>query len=191
MNIQLTWKDAGSQETIQQDFSLPLGIGRESRTIPDSYETQSLSKAVFNHSLVSGFHALIHLVNGEITFTDRSSNGTSINGGSFLNNFSQPLHNGDVLQIGVYKITVTLPIQGTGTEVMLTPPEDLNPQAANATELVTTAEIVPVNQPKIVEAELVESKASSITPVAVEATIAFNLETDNLETQIEAPQPPS
>lgn len=191
MNIQLTWKDAGSQETIQQDFSLPLGIGRDSTRIPDSYEEQSLSKAVFNHSQVSGFHAVIHLVNGEITFTDKSRNGTSINGGSFLTSFSQPLHDGDVLQIGEYKITVTLPIQDTGTEVMLTPPEDLNPQAANATELVTTAEIVPVNQPKIVEAELVESKALSITPVSSEATIAFNLETDNLETQIEAPQAPS
>ncbi|MGD1911569.1 MAG: FHA domain-containing protein [Rivularia sp. (in: cyanobacteria)] len=191
MNIQLTWKDAVSQETIQQDFTLPLGIGRESTTIPDSYEEQSLSKAVFNHSLISGFHAVIHLVNGEITFTDRSSNGTSINGVPFLNNFSQPLHNGDVLQIGVYKITVTLPIQGTGTEVMLTPPPDLNPQAANETELATTGEIIPVNQRDVVDAELVESKALSITPASGEATIAFNLENDNLETQIEAPQPPS
>ena len=198
MDIQLTWKDPGTQEAKQEEFLLPLGIGRQLAKIPDKYEGESLSKAVFNHKQVSGFHAVIHIVNGELTITDRSSNGTSINGGSLLHQSSLPLHSGDTLYIGPYEIHVTLFNQVTGTEVMIRPPGDLNPEIANATELVTSAELVPRNkfesiepevvepevvEPEVVELEAVEPKPLSLKPVSAESTIVFNPENDELESQ--------
>lgn len=179
MDIQLTWKDADSQKLQQKEFSLPLGIGRESAKIPPTYENQPLSRAVFNSKKVSSFHAVINLVNGQLTITDMSTNGTSING-QLLHKSSQTLYSGDILTIEPYEITVTLLNENGGTEVLNLPPGNLNPDRKNATELIPKHELT-------IEPKTVEPEPTLSQPVSAEATIIFNPENDKLETKTTIP----
>lgn len=120
MYIQLTWKDPGNLELQQKDFSLPLGIGREFARMPYRYEDQSLSRVAFNSRKISAFHAVIHIVGGQLIITDMSTNGTIING-KFLHKSSQPLYSGDVLKIEPYEITVIVLNEDGGTEILNLP----------------------------------------------------------------------
>ncbi|GEM_PF-2590018 len=116
-SILLTWRDPGTQELQQKEFSLPLIIGRELAKMPDTYNGQPLSKAVFYSRKVSSCHAIIHVLHGELIITDTSTNGTTINH-QLLCQSSQKLSNGDVLIIVPYQITVTLLTGDGGTEIL-------------------------------------------------------------------------
>lgn len=118
MEIRLTWQDSVSQEEQQQDYALPLAIGRDIGRIPDTYNNQPLTKVVFPHKQVSGHHALIYLDDQQVVLEDISTNGTKING-ELYKQTSHVLNNGDVLQIGSFVITVTLFTSPAGTEVII------------------------------------------------------------------------
>ena len=125
MEILLTWEDPGNQEQQTQSFPIPLGIGREAAGIPDTYEEQSLSKVVFKSREISGFHALISVLNGQLTIKDMSTNGTRVNG-NLLHKSSQPLKTGDTLQIGPFQISVSLMNEVGGTVIINQPPTILS-----------------------------------------------------------------
>ncbi|MBE9214288.1 FHA domain-containing protein [Plectonema cf. radiosum LEGE 06105] len=156
MEIILTWEDPGNQELQKHSFTIPLGIGREAVGIPDTYEEQSLSKVVFKSREISVFHALICVVNGELTIKDISTNGTRVNG-NLLQKSSRPLKSGDTLQIGPFQVSVSLNKEIEGTEILNQSPTILNPQ----TEVVNFGQQVNQSPP---------------------ATIVFNPETDKPDT---------
>lgn len=54
MEIELIWENPETKKNHQQKFALPLAIGREATRIPDQYQGQPLSKAVFFSTQVSG-----------------------------------------------------------------------------------------------------------------------------------------
>ncbi|MEM6402657.1 MAG: FHA domain-containing protein, partial [Cyanobacteria bacterium P01_D01_bin.116] len=164
MEILLTWEDPGNQELQNASRTIPLGIGRELTRIPDTYENQSLSKVVFKSREISSFHALISLVNGQLTIKDMSTNGTKVNG-SQLHKSSRLIKSGDTLQIGPFQITVSLMNQVEATEIISIAPTILDPQ----TEVIDLSQQT-VNQ--------------SPPP-----TIAFSLETDEPEAEAVSSKP--
>ncbi|MEB3218835.1 MAG: FHA domain-containing protein [Nostocales cyanobacterium 94392] len=164
MEIILTWEDPGNQELQKHSFTIPLGIGREAVGIPDTYEEQSLSKVVFKSREISVFHALICVVNGELTIKDISTNGTRVNG-NLLHKSSRPLKSGDTLQIGPFQVSVNLNKEIEGTEILNQSPTILNPE----TEVVNFGQQVNQSPP---------------------ATIVFNPETDKPDTITVTSEPP-
>jgi pSer/pThr/pTyr-binding forkhead associated (FHA) protein len=176
MEVKLTWLDSTGLEQ-QQEFSLPLAIGRQLDRIPDTHEEQELSKVVFPSKQVSGHHALIYLNNGQLTVSDVSTNGTRVNG-ELLHKSSQPLSSNDKLQIGPYEVTVTLlgqpaPI-AEGTEILVSNPEGTEILVSN--DDATSISLPVVGQP---------------SPISSAPTIFFNPETDEPEAQNPPPKRPS
>jgi pSer/pThr/pTyr-binding forkhead associated (FHA) protein len=107
MQIQLTWEDPVTGELRQPVFNIPLALGREIGQMPTNLDGQQVSRAVFRSEEISRFHALISLVNGQISIADRSANGTFVNGQK-IHRTSQPIASGDTLQIGPYNVTIGL-----------------------------------------------------------------------------------
>jgi len=155
MEIQLNWTDPAKVESQEAVYQLPVAIGREGERIPNNYQGQQLSKAVFNNQEISGFHALIILENGQLIIEDKSTNGMTVNE-ELLHQASQPLSSGDILKIGPYTITFTLL------------PEFLGTQVSNR---------FPVNRININEPQ--EAAESANLP----STIIFDPETDEINVQ--------
>jgi pSer/pThr/pTyr-binding forkhead associated (FHA) protein len=156
MEIRLIWEDPGNGEEQQQDFTLPLAIGRELARLPENLNGQPLSKVCFKSKEISGYHALIVFVNGVLLIEDKSTNGTRLNE-KLLKKASDTLSSGDTLQIGPFQITVNVLSEVTGTEILDKPPTVLD-----LGTIVSLPEITP------------ESPAS---------TIFFNPETDTPDAQ--------
>lgn len=138
MKIRLSWEDPGNQEQFEEEFSIPLAIGRELQRLPDNYNEQELSKVVLKSKEVSGYHALIFFENGELTIKDTSTNGTRVNG-ELLQKSSQPLKNGDNLQIGPFQISVILQTEAVEivTEISNTTPTVFDPLTTVSTPVPT------------------------------------------------------
>ena len=177
MEIELIWENPETKKNHQQKFALPLAIGREATRIPDQYQGQPLSKAVFSSTQVSGYHALIYLDDGQLKIRDFSTNGTKINGQlihqSSKSNAPDPsialINQGDVIEIRPYKIRTNLISSLPETQVPF--PQSLTVPISNS-ELSTTR-----------------------IPDSFVSDIYFNPETDILEpvsvsTQIESFPPP-
>lgn len=65
---------------------------------------------VIDHLAVSGEHAVFHLVGGEVEVEDlNSTNGTYVNGKPIKR---QPLRNGDLVEVGKYKIRFLNEVEG-------------------------------------------------------------------------------
>ncbi|MEB3218489.1 MAG: FHA domain-containing protein [Nostocales cyanobacterium 94392] len=173
MEIKLTWKELINQEEQQQEFSLPLAIGREIVGLPDTHDGQQLSKAIFAHKQVSGHHALIYFDNLQVTISDVSTNGTKVNG-NLLQKSSQVLNSGDILQIGPYEVTVTLLIPPAGTEVYI----------PDQTQVMLDKD----NNETVVSLPAIESQ-SQLKPEASSSTIFFHPETDQPNSEVFIPEP--
>ena len=104
MKIELTWENPVTGEYHQQVYDLPLALGRDASKIPDLHDGQQLSKAIFNSSNVSKYHALINFSYGNLSLQDFSMNGTKVNTKSIYQS-SCTLNYGDVIEIRPYKIT--------------------------------------------------------------------------------------
>lgn len=105
--IQLSWEDPVTGELQRPLLAAPIAIGREADQMPARYADQVVSKIVLDHRQVSRFHALITVVNQQLCVTDKSANGTYLNGRP-LNQGNQTFSSGDTLRMGPYKITAAL-----------------------------------------------------------------------------------
>lgn len=155
MQVQLSWEDPASQEQQQESFDLPLAIGKQERNIPNTLDSgESLSKVILVSKEISRYHALIRWVDGQLMLTDRSTNGTFVNG-ELLQQSTQPIKNGDTLQIGPYQILITVLPDSEATEVVRPASTIYEPQT-----------------------NIVEPSVSSTASAAHESTIIFDPETD-------------
>ena len=105
--IQLTWEDPITNELQQPLLSAPIAIGREIEPIPQKISNESVSRLKLASKQVSRFHALITVANNQLYITDRSANGTFLNGRR-ISKTAQPFSNKDTLRIGPYKIMATI-----------------------------------------------------------------------------------
>jgi hypothetical protein len=89
---------------IDHEAELILGrIGENQSVLPDV----DLNKYQAFESGVSRFHAAINVVQEKVIITDLDSlNGTTVNGVKIEPNVSHPLHNGDVVCLGRFKLEV-------------------------------------------------------------------------------------
>jgi len=105
--IQLIWEDPSTCEMNQSMLTPPIAIGRENQEMPEKLGHHEVSQLELIHKQVSRFHALITVANEQMYITDKSSNGTYLNG-SQIRRGSQPLSSKDTIRIGPYKITAIL-----------------------------------------------------------------------------------
>ncbi len=114
--IQLTWEDPTSGELQQPLLTAPVALGRELDQMPEQLGELTVSRLTLAHRQVSRFHALITVINDQLYVSDRSANGTFLNG-RVLRQGSHPISSKDTLRIGPYKITATL-IQTSNLETI-------------------------------------------------------------------------
>ena len=106
--IQITWEDPMTGESEQTVLAAPITIGRDLDQMPGSLGEQTVSRLALDHKQVSRFHALITMANQQMYVTDKSSNGTFLNGQPIRRQSTQPLSSKDTLRIGPYKVTAVL-----------------------------------------------------------------------------------
>jgi len=163
MPLQLSWEDPTSLEQQQEEFNLPLAIGKKERDIPDTLENgQPLSKAIFVSEEISRYHALITWDQSELTLTDCSTNGTFVNG-KRVKQASQPITSGDTLQIGPYYIMLAVIPESDATEVVAVPSDIYEPQTNIVEPSVNTSANTPPESTILFdpETDLPNSQASS------------------------------
>lgn len=105
--IQLIWEDPITSELNQPLLIPPIVIGREKNEMPENLGSHQVSQVELIHKQVSRFHALITVANEQMYITDKSSNGTHLNGRQIPKG-SQPFSSKDTIRIGPYKITAIL-----------------------------------------------------------------------------------
>jgi hypothetical protein len=105
--VQLTWEDPVTGELQQPVLVPPIALGRETHQMPERLGEKAVSRLELPHKQVSRFHALITLADRQLYITDRSANGTYLNG-RLIEKGSQPLSSKDTLRVGPYKIIATL-----------------------------------------------------------------------------------
>lgn len=109
--VKLTWEDPITNELQQPILAAPIAIGRSQEQMPTHLGEQPVSQLELADKQISRLHALITVVNQQLYVTDKSSNGTFLNG-RLLKQSSQPFSSQDTLRIGSYKITATLVREG-------------------------------------------------------------------------------
>lgn len=105
MQVQLSWEDPVTGESWEPVFMLPVALGSKLEKMPTSYQTQPVAQVLLESKVISRFHALIELVNGQLTVSDRSTNGTYLNG-KWFHQSSKSFGSGETLKIGPYAITI-------------------------------------------------------------------------------------
>lgn len=105
--VQLSWEDPTTSDLQRPLLAAPIAIGREALQMPTHLGDQAISHLELPHKQVSRFHALITVVNNQICITDKSANGTFLNGRAITQD-NQPFSSRDTLRIGPYKITAVL-----------------------------------------------------------------------------------
>jgi pSer/pThr/pTyr-binding forkhead associated (FHA) protein len=118
--IQLSWEDPTTGEPIQASFQAPIAIGRESSQMPEQLGSQRVTHLELVHKHVSRWHALITIVNRQLYITDKSANGTFLNGRRVPKN-GQAFLPKDTLRIGPFKITATISSAGDTVSTELNP----------------------------------------------------------------------
>lgn len=107
MQVQLSWEDPVTGEHLSPVLALPVALGSKLEKMPTIFEALPVAQVLLESKLISRFHALINLVNGQLTVTDKSTNGTHLNGKLFHQS-SKSFQSGDTLKIGPYRIIVIL-----------------------------------------------------------------------------------
>lgn len=116
--IQLSWQDPDTGESQYASRQLPVAIGREASKMPVQLEHLPVSHLELEHQQVSRCHAVISMVNRQLYITDKSANGTFLNG-RLLEQGGEVLTPKDTIRIGPYKLTAVV----------------VNSKDANSTEL--------------------------------------------------------
>ena len=105
--IQLSWDDPTTGTPHHSVFQAPVAIGRETAQMPDILGNKPVAHLELDHKQVSRYHALIRVVNHQLQITDKSVNGTFLNGRPVRQD-SQIFTIKDTVRIGPFKITVEL-----------------------------------------------------------------------------------
>lgn len=104
--ISLHLLDGGQIVPISDRTEFTLGRISENQPIMPDFDLTTYQ--AFNHG-VSRLHAVIRLLNGQVTVMDLgSANGTYLNGVRLLANAESPLRHGDILALGKLKIQIIL-----------------------------------------------------------------------------------
>lgn len=109
--VQVVWEDTTTGEIQQPLLAAPVAIGREQDQMPEQLGDKTVSRLELLNKEVSRFHALITVANSQLYITDRSANGTFLNGRQ-IRSGSQPFSSKDTIRIGPYKIVVMLMGEG-------------------------------------------------------------------------------
>jgi len=109
--IQLRWEEPDTGQVQEPVLKVPLVVGRETDQMPDQWGGLPVSKLELPHKQVSHFHALITVDNQQLYITDKSANGTFLNG-RLIQQDGQRLSSKDTLRIGPYKITAAIAREG-------------------------------------------------------------------------------
>ncbi len=115
--VKLSWQDLKTHERREPTLSLPIALGRNFKSMPVVIQNRRISRIVINDKQVSRYHVLIDSKENDLVITDQgSSNGFFVNGKLKKNSV---LANGDILEIGSHKITVTftsIPLEPNQTD---------------------------------------------------------------------------
>ena len=117
--IQLSWEDPtmGSRSATLQ---APIAVGRDLDQMPTQVSGQALSHLKLDHKQVSRYHALITVTNQRLYVTDKSANGTFLNGRS-VSRDGQSFSTKDTLRVGPFKITASILRDGATNATELNP----------------------------------------------------------------------
>lgn len=105
--IQFRWEDPETGLVQEPMLNAPVALGREAPQMPEQWGGLPVSKLELPHRQVSRFHALITMADQQIFVTDKSANGTYLNG-RLIQQDGQVLTSKDTLRIGPYKITAAI-----------------------------------------------------------------------------------
>ena len=105
--IQFSWVDPVTGQPHHSSLQTPIAIGREASQMPDKVGNQPVSHLELDHKQVSRWHALITIVNRQLHITDKSANGTFLNGRLVRQN-GQVFTSKDTLRVGPFKITAAV-----------------------------------------------------------------------------------
>ena len=105
--IQFSWEDPVKGEAQYASRQLPVAIGRESGKMPTQLEHQPMSHLEFIHQQVSRCHAVISMVNRQLYISDKSANGTFLNG-RLIPKTGQVFTSKDTIRIGPFKLTAVI-----------------------------------------------------------------------------------
>ena len=129
--VHLSWEDPVTGKSHRSSLPPPIAIGREAAKMSQQWGNQSVSCLELSHNQVSRHHASITVVNRQLYVTDKSANGTFLNGRRVRQNgqFFTPK---DTLRIGPFKITAAImDADSTGsTELNLDQDPLVKPEAA-------------------------------------------------------------
>jgi pSer/pThr/pTyr-binding forkhead associated (FHA) protein len=114
LHLRLTWKDTATGDCRSPILELPIALGRIFEGMPSTINGERVSRIPLKSSQVSRFHAVIATEGDSIVVTDTGSrNGTFVNG---TRQTRCVLANGDMLQIGPYKIAISFTVNSTETQ---------------------------------------------------------------------------
>jgi hypothetical protein len=114
LHLRLTWKDTATGDCRSPILELPIALGRMFEGMPATINGQRVSRIPLKSTQVSRFHAVIATEGDSIVVTDTGSrNGTFVNGDRQTRCV---LANGDMLQIGPYKIGISFAVNSTETQ---------------------------------------------------------------------------
>ncbi len=105
--IQLRWEDSETGLIHEQMLQAPIALGREPHHMPQHWAGMPVSRIELSHKQVSRFHALITMANEQFYITDKSANGTYLNG-RLVQQDGQAFTKNDTLRVGPFKITATI-----------------------------------------------------------------------------------
>ncbi|MEN9218661.1 MAG: FHA domain-containing protein [Gloeomargarita sp. DG_2_bins_126] len=131
IHVQLSWNDPATGAAVQHTYTPPITFGREFDQMPARLGGKPVNRIVLADRQVSRYHALISSSGGQVILTDRSANGTGLNGES-LHQTSRVLHNQDVIRLGSHRITVMLMTAGDPDATHITAPTTATPALVGA-----------------------------------------------------------
>lgn len=172
MEIQLTWTDAASHEQQQIRSSLPVALGRDLSEIPSEIEGQPVSRIVLESGQISRFHLLLTERDAQVMASDRSRNGTYLNGQRF-HQTDRPVFSGDRLQVGNLNILLTW---HSARQV-----DNNKIDTTQVVALPSTISAADPNATNIYQGEADPIEPAQPSAVTLSTTIIFNPETDDPE----------
>lgn len=145
--IQLTWNDPQTGSVHQLTYTPPIALGREYDQMPSHLGGKPVNRIVLSDRQISRYHALITSSGGKVILTDRSANGTEING-ERIHHASRVLQGQDVIRLGNHRISLTFSATGDPNATQLSAPTTAAPhtitpkQPASYTGLVIVLALV-------------------------------------------------
>ena len=105
--IQLSWEDPMTGKSHRTALPVPVAIGREPAKMLEHWGDQPVSCLELAHNQVSRYHAVITVLDNQLYITDKSANGTFLNGRRVRSD-GQFFTRKDTLRIGPFKITASV-----------------------------------------------------------------------------------